>query len=128
MLGDMPWIGLPGNPVSALVSFELFARPAIRKMRGETKLFRRALPVTAAEEFTISAPLTHFLRGVVWRDGHVLRARLTGPQGSGLLTSMARANALLIIPPARQTVNAGETVQALILDDDFWSDAQWTTT
>ena len=77
---------------------------------------------------SIAAPLTHFLRvSLTTGDDGTLRARLTGPQGSGLLTSMARANALLVVPPERQNVKAGETVQALILDDDFWSAVEWTT-
>ncbi len=117
MLGAMPWIGLPGNPVSAMVTFELFARPLIRRQRGEAKVFRRAIDAVAGEEITIGAPLTHFLRGIVdWTsDGPV--ATLTGPQGSGLLTSMARANALLVVPPERTKIARGERVSVLLLGD-----------
>lgn len=120
-LDGMPWLGLPGNPVSAMVTFELFARPLIRKQHGETKVFRRSLAVRTLDDITLAAPLAHFFRGIVeWRaDGAV--ARLTGPQGSGLLTSMARANALLVVPPERQIVRAGETVQAILLGDDALS-------
>jgi molybdopterin molybdotransferase len=114
----MPWLGLPGNPVSALVTFELFARPVIRRMRGETRVFRRPIEVRVDEELRLAAPLTHFLRAVVdWSDGEA-RARLTGPQGSGLLTSMARANALLVVPPDRPVVARGEMVRALLINDD----------
>lgn len=118
LLQRTPWLGLPGNPVSTLVTFELFARPAIRKMLGYSLLFRRLVPVRALEAITIAAPLTHFLRAEVetTRDG--LAARLTGPQGSGLLSSMARANALLVVPPERARVEAGEMVEALLLRDD----------
>jgi molybdopterin molybdotransferase len=117
-LQRMPWLGLPGNPVSALVTFELFARPLIRRLRGETRIFRRPTEVRVVEELRLAAPLTHFLRAVVeWADGEP-RARLTGPQGSGLLTSMARANALLVIPPERMIVAAGETIRALLINDD----------
>lgn len=117
-LNGTPWIGLPGNPVSALVTFELFARPLIRRLRGESRIFRRPVDVQVSEEIRLAAPLTHFLRAVVqWTDDG-LRARLTGPQGSGLLTSMARANALLVIPADRTTVSAGESVHALLLTDD----------
>jgi molybdopterin molybdotransferase len=117
-LDGMPWLGLPGNPVSAMVTFELFARPLIRRLHGETKIFRHALAVRTSEDISLAAPLTHFLRAIVeWRsDGAV--AHLTGPQGSGLLTSMARANALLVVPPERQVVHAGETLRALLLGDD----------
>lgn len=118
MLRGTPWLGLPGNPVSTLVTFELFARPAIRKMQGHVLLFRRPMRVRLLEAVTISAPLVHFLRADVRarEDGFV--ARLTGPQGSGLLSSMARANALLIVPPERVRVEAGEFVDALLLRDD----------
>jgi molybdopterin molybdotransferase len=113
-----PWLGLPGNPVSTLVTFELFVRPAIRKMLGHALLFRRAARVRLAETVTIAAPLTHFLRAELsWQDGELV-ARLTGPQGSGLLTSMARAGALLIVPPERARVEAGESLEALVLRED----------
>ena len=116
-LGQMPWLGLPGNPVSAMVTFELFARPLIRRLSGNPRVFRRPLTVETREELSIAAPLTHFLRAIVdWDDG-VPRARLTGPQGSGLLTSMARANALLIVPPERPLIRAREPVRALLLGD-----------
>jgi molybdopterin molybdotransferase len=117
-LEGTPWLGLPGNPVSAMVTFELFARPAIRKMLGHTALFRRPIPARVAETITISAPLTHFLRAELRmeRDGYV--ATLTGPQGSGLLSSMVKADALLIIPPERPRIEAGEIVEALLLRDD----------
>ena len=116
-LGELPWLGLPGNPVSALVTFELFARPLIRKQRGETTIFRRALEVRVRDDVSIQAPLTHFMRAIVeWeRDG--AWARLTGPQGSGLLTSMARANALLIVPPDRPSILAGESARAILLGE-----------
>lgn len=118
MLHGTPWLGLPGNPVSTLVTFELFARPAIRKMMGHVLLFRRPMRVRLLEAVTITAPLVHFLRADVraGEDGFV--ARLTGPQGSGLLSSMARANALLVIPPERARLEAGEVVDALLLRDD----------
>ncbi len=117
-LHGMPWIGLPGNPVSALVTFELFARPLIRRLRGETKIFRRPVEVRVRDDIRLAAPLTHFLRAVVEWDAGVLQARLTGPQGSGLLTSMAHANALIVIPAERMAVASGETVHALLLNDD----------
>jgi molybdopterin molybdotransferase len=121
LLGSTPWLGLPGNPVSAMVTFELFARPAIRRLRGEQLLFPRPLAVVTEEEVTISAPLTHFLRVTVRQDGDgALHARLTGPQGSGLLTSMARADALLIVPLeqfGRGAIPAGTTMRALPLGE-----------
>ena len=119
MLHGRPWIGLPGNPVSAMVTFELFVRPALRRMLGHSLLFRRPVPVRLEERVTIGAKLTHFLRAIVTADEEGrLSARLTGPQGSGILTSMSRANALLIVPEDRSSVETGDTLRALVLADD----------
>jgi molybdopterin molybdotransferase len=117
MLGDMAWLGLPGNPVSAMVTFHLFGRPLLRRLRGERNVFQRPLEVRLREDLSIAAPLTHFMRAVVEPEGDGWWARLTGPQGSGLLTSMARANALVVVPPERETIRAGETAHALLLGD-----------
>jgi molybdopterin molybdotransferase len=103
------------------VTFELFGRPAIRRLRGERSLFPRTLPVVVDEEVSIGAPLTHFLRvSLVSDDNGTLRARLTGPQGSGLLTSMARADALLVVPNeqfGRGPIAAGTAMRALPLGE-----------
>src|SRR2546422_1253238 len=112
LLGGKPWIGLPGNPVSAMVTFELFVRPAIRRLLGHRLPFRRTVPVCVGEPIKLGPKLRHFLRAVVAPEGSGgvggnLTARLTGPQGSGILTSMARANALLIVPEDRLSVAAG---------------------
>ncbi len=120
MLGTKPWIGLPGNPVSTMVTFELFVRPAIRKMMGHLTPFRRSVPVRVAQAIPLAPGLQHFLRVVVQETDGGLEARLTGPQGSGILTSMAKANALLIVPEGTQEVLEGTTAQALLLDDAFF--------
>jgi molybdopterin molybdotransferase len=119
-LNDVPWLGLSGNPVSAMVSFELFVRPALRKMQGYVNLFRRTVKVTLEEEVKIGAKLTHFLRAAVTRhqDGS-LTARLTGHQSSGALTSMAKANALLIVPETKATVAKGTELTAMMLDQSL---------
>lgn len=118
-LGGTPWIGLPGNPVSAMVTFDLFVRPVIRRMLGHERLHRRPVRVTLEEPVSIGARLTHFLRAIVTvRDTGALTARLTGPQGSGILTSMAAANALLVVPPDRPRAEAGETLHALLLSEE----------
>jgi molybdopterin molybdotransferase len=115
-----PWVGLPGNPVSALVTFELFGRPLLRALGGVARPHRRAVPVIVDEAITLRAPLTHFLRCVLDEgDDGSLRARLTGAQSSGMLTSMSSADALLIVPPEPTTVPAGATLRALPLDGDF---------
>jgi len=118
-LDGTPWLALPGNPVSAMVTFELFARPVIRRMLGHARLFRRPTPVVLDEAVTIGARLTHFLRAIVSVNGDgALTARLTGPQGSGILTSMSRANALLIVPEERPRCEPGERLNALLLGED----------
>jgi molybdopterin molybdotransferase len=115
-LHGAPWLGLPGNPVSTMVTFELFVRPAIRRLQGHSLPFRRAVPVRLAEPVALGPKLRHFLRVIV-EPGTPPVARLTGPQGSGILTSMARANALLVVPEDRQEVAAGEILDAIQLDD-----------
>lgn len=118
-LHGTPWVGLPGNPVSVMVTFELFVRPVLRRLQGHARLFRHPVPVILDEPVSIGARLTHFLRGIVRAgDDGRMHARLTGPQGSGILTSMARANALLIVPEERPRCEAGEVVNALLVSDD----------
>lgn len=114
---SIPWIGLPGNPVSTMVTFELFVRPAIRRMAGHALPFRRAVPVRAAERITLGPRLQHFLRAVVTETGAGTEARLTGPQGSGILTSMVRANALLVVPEGQHDTPPGAELRAIRLDD-----------
>ncbi|MEP6550240.1 MAG: molybdopterin-binding protein, partial [Gemmatimonadales bacterium] len=120
MLDGVPWLGVSGNPVSAMVSFELFVRPVLRKMQGHAALFRRTVTVTLEEEVKIGARLTHFLRAIVTRsqDG-TLVARLTGGQSSGALTSMVKANALLIVPENNPRVAKGKQLSALMLDQSL---------
>jgi molybdopterin molybdotransferase len=117
LIGGMPWIGLPGNPVSTMVTFELFVRPAIRKMMGQALPFRRSVPVSMAEPIRLKPRLQHFLRAVVSDGPGGPTARLTGPQGSGILTSMTLANALLVIPEGQFETPVGATVPAVILND-----------
>jgi molybdopterin molybdotransferase len=117
VLGRMPWIGLPGNPVSTMVTFELFVRPAIRRMMGHRLPFRRTVSVRVAEPIKLKPKLQHFLRGIVTEGAGGPEARLTGPQGSGILTSMTLANALLIVPEGQFETPVGATVKALVLDD-----------
>lgn len=117
LVGSTPWVGLPGNPVSTMVTFELFVRPAIRRMAGHALPFRTAIPVRLMEPVSLKPKLQHFLRAVVSQGSGGLEARLTGPQGSGILMSMVRANALLVIPEGQFETPAGATVSALRLDE-----------
>ena len=120
LLDETPWIGVSGNPVSAMVSFELFVRPALRKMQGYASVFRRTVTVTVDEEIKIAAKLTHLLRAVVSRGPNgELTARLTGVQRSAALTSRAKANALLIVPDKSPRVAKGSKLNALMLDQSL---------
>lgn len=119
-LDGVPWIGLSGNPVSAIVTFEVFVRPAIRRMLGLARLFRQTIPVLVQEPITLNASLMHFLRAIVVRaDDGSYTAKLAGAQSSAVLTSLARANALLILPGDKSTIEAGETHWAMPLGDDL---------
>ncbi len=112
----VPLIGLPGNPVSAMVSFEQFARPAILTMLGKRTLEKPEVEVIVDEDITGGAR-RGFVRGVVTKRGDVYHARpIGGPGGSGILTSMVRANALLIVPEGTTLVKAGERLRAQMLD------------
>lgn len=114
----VPLLGLPGNPVSAMVSFELFARPALLKMQGQRALRKQRVEVPLLEPAKTYPDRIRFLRAIVERDeGGQFRARLTGPQGSGILSSMVRANGLAIIPPQpRSPLPAGTVVEVMMLD------------
>ena len=122
LLGQVPWIGLPGNPVSTMVTYELFVHPAIRRMMGHSRPYRRSTPVRMAEAISLKPRLQHFLRAMVTEGPQGPEARLTGPQGSGILTSMLRANALLVVPEGQHDTPAGSMVQALILNDPVYQD------
>ncbi|MDP8247244.1 MAG: molybdopterin molybdotransferase MoeA [Candidatus Tritonobacter lacicola] len=114
-IGNTPVFGLPGNPVSSMVTFELFVRPAILKMMGRNKLFRPVVTVTLDEDIDLRTGRNHFLRAVVTRaDGGGYTARTTGPQGSGILTSMVLANALLMVGPDVSRVERGTGLKAML--------------
>ena len=115
LAGGVPLIGLPGNPVSAMVSFEQFARPAILKMLGHTILAKPEVRATLDEPVSNSGR-RGFVRVVVsQRDGRY-HARTTGEQGSGVLTSMAKANGLAVIPEGTYHVDEGAEVVVQMLD------------
>ena len=110
-----PYLGLPGNPVSAMVSFERFARPAILKMAGFTKLDKPQLQVTVQEAID-SDGRESYIRAVVEKTAVGYQAMTTGGQGSHMMTSLTKANALLIIPENQTKVNKGEQLSAWMLD------------
>jgi molybdopterin molybdotransferase len=114
----VPHIGFPGNPVSSMISFELFARPAIFKMMGKKGWERPTLRAIVEDRVVNRDRRRVFARAVVReRDGRYY-ASLTGPQGSGILTSMVAANALAIVPDDVPAVEPGDEVTVMMLN---WS-------
>jgi molybdopterin molybdotransferase len=111
-----PFIGLPGNPVSAFVCYEVFIRPTIQKLSGRKDQLRETFRVTLAEQIE-SDGRESYLRGYVKKRAGILEARLTGHQGSGNLLSLVQANALLIIPSEVKSLPSGAEVDAWILGD-----------
>ena len=113
--GEKLAFGLPGFPVSSLVTFEVFVRPALRKMQGFAALHRPTLPVRLAYDARASADRTEYQRVTLRREGRELVAETTGSQSSSRLMSLAGAHALVRIPPGDQGISAGSIVDALIL-------------
>jgi len=114
-IGDKVAFGLPGFPVSSLVTFEVFVRPALRKMQGFTQLQRPALPVRLGYDARATADRTEYQRVTLRRDGQELVAETTGSQSSSRLMSLAGAHALVRVPPGDQGIKSGSIVEALIL-------------
>jgi molybdopterin molybdotransferase len=112
----VPHIGLPGNPVSSMVSFELFGRPAIYKMLGRSDWQRPVVRAIAEEPIANTDARRVFARAIVTKREGRYYAALTGPQGSGILTSMAEANALAVVPEDVPGVAAGDEVDVMLLE------------
>ena len=118
----IPWIGMSGNPVSAMVTFEVFVRPVIRKMLGHRRLFAPTIPVKTASHIRIAAPLMHFLRVVISTNAlNESVAELAGSQSSSVITAMARANALLILSGDSLEIAPGETHRALPIGNGLFT-------
>ncbi|MDO8562614.1 MAG: molybdopterin molybdotransferase MoeA [Candidatus Limnocylindria bacterium] len=109
-----PIFGLPGNPVSALLTFELFVRPALLRMAGRTSVHRPRARAVLVEDVEKPAGLRFFARGV--HDPVLGTVRTTGPQGSGILTSMALANCLIDLPATADRAAAGSEVTVILTD------------
>jgi len=116
---NIPLFGLAGNPVGAMVNFELFARPAILKMMGKKKLAKPTVEAVIEGSIKNTDGRRVFARAVVEKRGGQYFARLTGPQGSGILTSMALANGLVVVPEDKSRVKPGDLVKVMMLD---WSE------
>ncbi|HZO91788.1 MAG TPA: gephyrin-like molybdotransferase Glp [Chthonomonadaceae bacterium] len=117
-IGKALFFGLPGNPVSAMVTFELFVRPALWKMAGrdESELARPQVQAVVLEDVPHAPGRREYVRAVTATEGGRFVTRPTGAQGSGILHSMTRANSLLIVPQDSPGIPAGETATVLLLE------------
>jgi molybdopterin molybdotransferase len=106
-----PFFGLPGNPVSTMIGFELFVRPTIMKMLGHKGGERREVEAVLQEDVKTKKGLTFFVRAVTKWEGGGYVTRTTGLQGSGMLSSMVKANSLMIIPEEAETVKKGSKLK-----------------
>ena len=117
--GEVPHLGLPGNPVSAMVAFEQFARPAIHKMMGKSVVRKPRITAVLDEPIYNTDGRRVYARAIISKRNGAYHARLTGNQSSNLLTSMASANGLAVCPEDLPMKKAGEVVEVLMLD---WSE------
>jgi molybdopterin molybdotransferase len=109
-IGAAHFFGLPGNPVASMLAFMLFVRPALYKLAGRRRLFPETAEAVAVEAMSKKKGRREFKRGVVhWKNGR-WEARTTGPQGSGILSSMTAGNCLIVLEEPRGDVAVGETV------------------
>ena len=113
---SVPHLGLPGNPASCMVSFELFVRPALLKMMGKKNLTKPTIEAIIEDSVKNTGGRRIYDRAIIKKRDSQYFARLTGPQGSGILTSMSMANGLVMIPEDKKEVNKGEVVQVMMLD------------
>jgi molybdopterin molybdotransferase len=113
-LGRLPIFGVAGNPVSVMVTFEVLIRPALRRMLGRIAVHSPTIRVTAAERIPAAREMTHFARVRLEPDGAGgWSARTTGPQGSGILSSMGAASALVVVPDGATSIEPGDTAIAI---------------
>ncbi|MDH4299808.1 MAG: molybdopterin-guanine dinucleotide biosynthesis protein B, partial [Dehalococcoidia bacterium] len=117
----IPHLGLPGNPVSSMITFEQFARPAILKMMGRKILAKPTIKAIIEDNVANTDGRRLFARVTVTKRAAQYYASLTGPQGSGILTSMAKANGLAIVPESSKGVKAGDRIEVQMLD---WEEEQ----
>jgi len=110
------FFGLPGNPVSSMITFEQYVRPAILKMTGHSNIFRKTIRAQLSEDITKKRGLRYFIRGCISSGEGKYIVKTTGEQGSGILKSMVLANGIIVIPEDMDFVKAGSEVKVQLLD------------
>ncbi|MDQ5986124.1 MAG: Molybdopterin molybdenumtransferase [Syntrophus sp. SKADARSKE-3] len=118
-LNGVPLFGLPGNPVSSMVSFEQFVRPSILKMMGHKHLFRKVIKATLEEDVAKKEGIRYFVRAQIEKKENRYTVSVTGEQGSGILKSMVRANGLIVLPEDTIGARKGEEVDVQLLDNSL---------
>lgn len=116
-IGSKPWIGVPGNPVSAVVVGELFVRPAVLRMMGVSAVHRIRVGVTVGERIEVAPGATHLLRVQRDRSTDPPTARLSGGQSSNVVSALARADALLVVPEGTTRLEPGDRAWAIPLGE-----------
>jgi molybdopterin molybdotransferase len=116
--GETLFYGLPGNPVSVMVCFEMYVRPAIRRLLGRQNLWRPRLTGCFEEPFRKPAGLTFWARVIVRRDGDRVALTPSAPQGSGVLRSMALGDGLAELPPEMTVAGPGDPLTVHLFDND----------
>lgn len=117
----VPLFGLPGNPVSTMVSFEQFVRPYLLKIQGRKNIFRPFLKAISAQALKKDVGIKHFMRAIVKQENGKYIAKTTGDQGSGILKSMVTANALIVLNEKETKINKGGAVTVQLLDDSLFA-------
>jgi molybdopterin molybdotransferase len=116
VLDNIPVFGLPGNPVSCMVNFEIFAGPAILKILGGKEAIRKEVEAVLCDTLTKRKDLRYFVRAkTIWNDGGYI-TRTTGPQGSGILKSMVQANSFIVMPEEVECIEKGSKVKVRFLE------------
>jgi molybdopterin molybdotransferase len=113
---DQAVFGLPGNPASAFVTFELFVRPFLLALAGHSRVLRPEIVCRSGDEIETRAALTHFHRVMLDEGPDGMVATLTGSQGSGLVSGLARADGLAVIPEAVDRTAPGDALRVILLD------------
>jgi len=118
-LMGIPTIGLPGNPVSTMTSFYQFARPALLAMQGARNILLPRVRASLSEALKNRSDRPHYIRGILERVGDELTVRPTGPQGSGILTSMAKGNCFMVLPRGMVDLERGTMVECEVFGSEL---------
>jgi molybdopterin molybdotransferase len=116
-IDGVPLFGLPGNPVSVMVSFEQFVRPYLLRMQGHKRIFRPTLKAVSAQDIKKSTGFKNFIRALVSQKGDAYIASVTGEQGSGILKSMVTANGFIVLGEKDTFIRKGHVVTVQLIDE-----------